>query len=148
MSTGIDKIHDPFLKTWLSNYDYPLDAIYDQLEFDEDMSEHNKLAQMNVLRQIQHIKGYPIVAEKLAKGSLQIHGWYFDIGKGDVYGYEQDFKRFVLIDETEAKRICDRLQSYRSNYCSKRAILISHSMIYNDRKDSAQDNARHDRKVK
>lgn len=118
MSTGLEKIEDPFLKTWLSNYDYPLDAIYDQLEFDEGISDHNKLAQMNVLRQIQHVKGYPIVEEKIANGSLQIHGWYFDIGKGDVYGYEQEFKRFVLIDECEAKRICDRLDHIHQDCCS------------------------------
>jgi carbonic anhydrase len=109
MVLGIDKITDPFLKTWLSNYDCPLDAYRDLLIFDQDLSAHNKVAQVNVLQQIAHIKEYPLVKKKCQEGTLQVHGWYFDIGTGDVYGYEEDFKKFILIDETEAERIYKRL---------------------------------------
>jgi carbonic anhydrase len=115
MVTGVDKIEDPFLKTWLSNYDCPIDPLKAPLIFDEELSLHNKVAQMNILQQIDHIKGYPIVKKRIKKGDLQVHGWYFDIGKGDIYGYEQEFKKFVLIDEVEAKRICDRLDQLEKN---------------------------------
>ena len=65
---------------------------------------------MNVLQQIAHLKTYPTVQERIAKGQLNIHGWYFDIAKGDVYSYEEEFDRFLLIDETEALRILKRLR--------------------------------------
>lgn len=110
MVLGIDQITDPFLKTWLSNYDCPIDAYRDELIFDEGLCLHNKVSQVNVLQQIAHIREYPLVKKKIEEGSLQVHGWYFDIGKGDVYGYEEEFKRFLLIDEVEAERIIARLE--------------------------------------
>jgi carbonic anhydrase len=76
---------------------------------DEDLALHNKVAQRNILQQIVHIKSYPAVQRKIEEGLLQVHGWYFDIGKGDVYGYEQEFNKFILIDQVEAQRICDRI---------------------------------------
>jgi carbonic anhydrase len=109
MVSGIDKIEDPFLKTWLSNYDLSTDPSSSPILFDEELSVHNKVAQMNILQQMIHLKGYPLVKKRIKQGLLQVHGWYFDIGKGDVYGYEQEFKKFVLIDEVEARRILERL---------------------------------------
>lgn len=109
MVLGMDKITDPFLKTWLSNYDCPLDGYKDELIFDHDMPLHNRVSQINVLQQMAHIKEYPAVKKKIQEGHLQVHGWYFDIGRGDVYGYEDEFKKFVLIDEIEAERIIERL---------------------------------------
>lgn len=109
MVAGVDKIEDPFLKTWLSNYDSPVDPTKSMIHFEEGLSIHNKVAQMNILQQMKHIHSYPLVKKRAKSGKLQVHGWYFDISKGDVYGYEEEFKKFILIDEVEAKRICDRL---------------------------------------
>jgi carbonic anhydrase len=117
MVLGIDKIEDPFLKTWLSNYDSPLDPDHNVLIFEEGLCLHNKVAQMNILQQMNHIRGYPLVKKGLEMGKIQVHGWYFDIGKGDVYGFEEEFRRFVLIDEVEAKRICDRLDHPQKDRC-------------------------------
>ena len=106
---GIDHIEDPFLKTWLQHGYDSLAARDHLLEMDEDLALHNKVAQRNILQQIVHIKSYPAVQRKIEEGLLQVHGWYFDIGKGDVYGYEQEFNKFILIDQVEAQRICDRI---------------------------------------
>lgn len=116
MVAGVDKIEDPFLKTWLGNYDLSVDPSASSLIFAEDLSLHNKVAQMNILQQMNHLKGYPLVKKKLRQGLLQVHGWYFDIGKGDVYGYEKEFRKFVLIDEVEAKRIYERLDHPQREY--------------------------------
>ena len=81
---GLDKLEDSFLKTWLQHGSSCMDGQDRSLEINPDLALHNQAAQINILQQIEHLKTYPIVAQKIEEGLLQVHGWYFDIGKGDV----------------------------------------------------------------
>jgi carbonic anhydrase len=38
----------------------------------------------NVLLSIERLRGFPMVAERVAAGTLRLHGWYLDIGSGQV----------------------------------------------------------------
>jgi len=113
--SGVDQIEDPFLRSWLANTEGLNSSPEYELDFDSELTIQNRTSQLNVLHQMSHLKTYPIVNQKIESGNLQIHGWYFDIAKGDVYGYEQEFKKFILIDEVEAKRICARLDHAEFN---------------------------------
>lgn len=77
---------------------------------DPSLSELNQLSQKNVLEQIEHLKTYPFVAERMESKKLDIHGFWFDISNADVYCYEKEQSRFVLIDENEAKIILKRIE--------------------------------------
>lgn len=109
IAKGLDRVEEPNLKAWLAQSQADLGLFNDTLQLDPQLSFHNQLAQINVLQQIEHLKTYPVIRKKLEEGSINLHGWYFDIGKGDVYSYEEQFKQFILIDETEAERILNRL---------------------------------------
>src|SRR5690606_23205951 len=37
--------------------------------------------------------------KRLDEGTLSIYGWIFDVPTGDVYTYEEEDNKFVLIDE-------------------------------------------------
>lgn len=74
-----------------------------------ELSPMNNLSQLNVLVQMEHLQTYPSVRERLAAGTLHLHGWYFDIGGAEVHAYEPEQNKFVLIDEAEAERILARL---------------------------------------
>lgn len=73
------------------------------------LEPHNRLAQLNVLRQLEHLRTYPFVAQREGAGTIRLHAWYFDIADADLYAYEPDRDQFVLIDDTEADRILRRL---------------------------------------
>lgn len=64
------------LKSWIQR-------IRAQLKFDGyinfDDLEIKELAKQNVLNQIENLKGYPVVQAKLAKKTLNIHGWFIDL---------------------------------------------------------------------
>jgi carbonic anhydrase len=72
------------------------------------LERHNQLSQLNVLAQLEHLKTYPVVQERLAAGQLRLHGWYFDIKGANVYGYEPSEGRFHLIDEAYATTLLNR----------------------------------------
>lgn len=107
---GADKIESPSLRSWLQNCDCSKETIKLSSPSFNSLSLHNQLSQMNILQQMEHLRTYPIIQKKLKNKSLSIHGWYFDIATGDVYAYEEAFNRFIIIDETEASEILERLR--------------------------------------
>lgn len=66
------------------------------------------LSQTNVLQQLDHLRTYPAIRDRVAKGTLRLHGWWFDIGRGEVQYYDEGRERFVVIDEPEARLLLQR----------------------------------------
>ncbi len=106
---GRERVQLPNLKSWLRHGETALASLQRGQAPDHTLARHNQLSQLNVLSQIENIKSYPSVKKRMSEGNLQLHAWWFDIARADVYAYEEELKRFVLIDEVEAKRLLDRL---------------------------------------
>ena len=111
MQALIDHEQDsPYLREWV-RHAHGAKNYLDQIHFDEGLSEQNRLSQANVLFQIEHLYTYAEVAKRVASKTLQVHGWWFDIMTGNVYSYEEDQKKFQVIDKTIAQKIQQRLFS-------------------------------------
>lgn len=99
---GRDKIDTPNLKAWLRHGEDALEILRentDILMFDSSLSPHNKLSQLNVLQQIEHLKSYPMVQKKLLAKELRLHSWWFDLSTTTVFWYLPAIKKFIEIDE-------------------------------------------------
>lgn len=48
----------------------------------------NELAKLNAKRQIDILKEYPIVQEKMANQGLSIHAWFFDFDRNCIYEWD------------------------------------------------------------
>lgn len=101
---GREKVAAPSLREWLKHGESSL----------KKMKKNNPnlntcLSQANVLEQIEHIKSYPEIQNRIKSGKLKVHGWWFDLATASVHAYEEDQDNFILIDETEAERILERL---------------------------------------
>ena len=55
------------------------------------------LVEQNVLTQLGHLGTHPSVAAALATKKLELHGWVYDIGNGEVRSYRADRGGFVPI---------------------------------------------------
>ncbi|MBI2811657.1 MAG: carbonic anhydrase [Candidatus Melainabacteria bacterium] len=108
LSQGIDTLCCPHLESWLKYGEESLNKVRNGLTIDPSLAEHNQISQVNVLQQMEHIKSYPFIRERIEKKQLRVHGWWFDIAQADVYCYEQDLNQFVLINENEANLILER----------------------------------------
>lgn len=97
------------LHAWLKYGEEAVHRVRNGFTLNPALHEHNQVSQVNVLQQIEHLKSYAFVRERLKAGQLRIHGWWFDIAHADVYCYEQSVNQFVLIDENESKLILERL---------------------------------------
>lgn len=108
---GLDNMTQPHLKSWLQYGKESLNGAQDGFIINPALSKENQISQINVLQQMRHISSYPFVNELIEKKQLRLHGWWFDIGRADVYCFEQYLNQFTLIDEKEAKLIFQRLIS-------------------------------------
>ena len=54
--------------------------------------------QLNIVEQMNHLLSYPYIREKYNKGELNILGWYYIIGTGEVFNYQKNENKFVKIE--------------------------------------------------
>ncbi|MET0794162.1 MAG: carbonic anhydrase [Polyangiaceae bacterium] len=71
-----------------------IDEKYEHLTGEERL---NAAIQENVLAQIEHLRQYPFVADRMDASKLQVSGWVFDVGRGEVYDYDPDIGEFLSL---------------------------------------------------
>jgi carbonic anhydrase len=52
----------------------------------------------NVLVQLENLKTFDFVAERLEQGKIKMNGWVFKIATGEVFDYDPIAEEFVLLD--------------------------------------------------
>jgi len=103
---GRANIGPPNLRAWLRHAEPGL-AAAKKSGAEQDVSAVSK---RNVLAQLEHIRTYPAVRERIERGAVQLHGLWFDIRQAEVYYYESGLDTFVAIDEAEGRRILSSLK--------------------------------------
>jgi carbonic anhydrase len=99
------------LRSWLQHGRRSLDALATQAPMDASLGRADQLSQQNVLEQLANLHSYPVVRQRLAEKTLRVHGWWFDIRRAEVHAYAPRVRRFVPLDETEARRIIAELDA-------------------------------------
>jgi carbonic anhydrase len=59
-------------------------------------------AEENVLVQLENLRSYPFVSERLEAGKLKLAGWVFKIATAQVFGYDPVQEQFVAFARSEA----------------------------------------------
>jgi carbonic anhydrase len=64
----------------------------------EPIERSTAAAQENVLFALENLHTYPIVQERLKKGTLRLHGWFFEIATAQMFAYDRVAEQFLLIE--------------------------------------------------
>jgi carbonic anhydrase len=56
----------------------------------------------NVLYALDNLHGYHCVQERLADGSLRLHGWFFKIATAELFAYDPETQQFQAIAEDKS----------------------------------------------
>ena len=48
-------------------------------------------------RPLQNLMSFNWIAQRVANGTLALHGWYFDIGSGQLLAYQANTEQFVSL---------------------------------------------------
>lgn len=49
------------------------------------------------VRQLQHLKSYPLVKERIESGALKVHAWFYDLGAVEVYEYDEAKEEYAVL---------------------------------------------------
>ncbi|MEX2366208.1 MAG: carbonic anhydrase [Pseudohongiellaceae bacterium] len=93
----------PHVSNWLNHCQSALSTVKGRHGGEIDHDYLNELTEENVLQQMKHLETHPSVAERLAAGTIEIHGWIYHIGDGHVSCYHDDVKAFVSIEDRYAE---------------------------------------------
>ncbi|MBZ4407307.1 carbonic anhydrase [Myxococcus sp. XM-1-1-1] len=89
----------PNLSAWLSHGNESLKTFKAGSKLGEDLPDYDRLSQLNVLQQLEHVASYPLVKERVAAGKLRLHGWWFDIANAQVHVWRPAHGRFIPMTE-------------------------------------------------
>jgi carbonic anhydrase len=85
----------PLVKRWLAQAERVrtiVDERYGHLQPDERLAA---AVGENVLVQLENLREFPFVAERLESGKLQMTGWVYKIESGEVFTFEPSLGQFV-----------------------------------------------------
>jgi carbonic anhydrase len=90
----------PAVANWLRHSEAAL-AIVHSRGLMEEHAVLDALIEVNVLMQLNHLRTHPSVAGRLARGSLALSGWVYDIGQGGMRIYDEERRQFLPIAPVE-----------------------------------------------
>jgi len=73
---------------------------------DRALPPGDRLSQVNVLEQLEHIRSYALVAGRLAREDLELHGSaWFDVERADLHIWSPKKSCFIRMDEAVIARV-------------------------------------------
>lgn len=108
---ALDKLDNlPHVRDWLGYMRAAVDIVG---AIGQDLNEHDRmvmLLEQNIRLQLNHLKTHPTVAVAIAKGELQLHGWVYDIGAGEVLALNEETDAFEPVSELYADEVGEYLK--------------------------------------
>jgi len=85
----------PLVNDWLKHHAEP---VLEKLSRDGRLGGPDELPQAvdaNVLVQLENLRAHPCVADALAAGEINLHGWVYDIASGGIRAYDDKWQQFT-----------------------------------------------------
>jgi carbonic anhydrase len=91
--------HLEYVSRWVKSTISVKKVIEDKYAHLEGEAKLTAAIQENVLAQIEHLREYPFVAERMDAGKLHVNGWIFDVGRGEVFDYDPEYGEFLSLSK-------------------------------------------------
>src|SRR5215831_13860495 len=88
----------PHLRDWLKLAAPVLETLKkDYAHLAGATEREHAAAEENVLFGLDSLHSYPCVQDRLADGSLRLHGWFFRIATAELYAYDPETRQFASL---------------------------------------------------
>jgi len=91
--------HLEYVSRWVKSTISVKNVIEEKYAHLEGDAKLTAAIQENVLAQIEHLREYPFVAERLEAGKLHVNGWIFDVGRGEVFDFDPEYGEFLSLSK-------------------------------------------------
>jgi carbonic anhydrase len=97
----------PAVASWLIHSQEVLENIKEKYgDISEDLLQ--LAIKNNILLQIEHLKTYPCIAQRLARNELTLHGWFYEIETGEISIYDPNSTNFIPFEIAFKKAVTER----------------------------------------
>jgi len=100
----------PAVSSWLTHSQAVLKEMHKKKtdQTDNPSLKLQRAIQQNILTQMDHLRTYPVIAEKLARQELTLHGWFYEFESGEVFIYEEHRDDFINLESAVDDAIEER----------------------------------------
>jgi carbonic anhydrase len=84
----------PFVRRWLAQGERVRAIVTERYGHLDEAARMLAAVQENVLVQLENLRAFPNVADRLDRGLLTMSGWVYDIATGDVFEYDPNAGQF------------------------------------------------------
>ena len=89
----------PFITKWVSQLKPASARISLDLEEQGAEDRQRAMEQASIVASIDNLRTFPVIGERVAQGTIALHGAYFDIASGTLSVYDAGRGRFIEVDE-------------------------------------------------
>jgi carbonic anhydrase len=86
-----------FIFPWVSIVEGALKRVEDELAGESAMVRQRACELASILISLENLMTFPWIRTRIEDQTLHLHGWYFDMGKGELLGYQPETGRFDLL---------------------------------------------------
>jgi carbonic anhydrase len=90
---SVDK-EESFIAEWMGIADAAREQVEREHANASSEVRHRACEQQAILVSLDNLKTFSWVRERVEQGELALHGWYFDIERGELLGYDTTTRRF------------------------------------------------------
>jgi len=88
---------DSFIAEWMRIADAAREQIEQELAGASSEVRHRACEQQAILVSLNNLMTFPWIRERVEQGRLTLHGWYFDIERGELLGYNTTTRQFETL---------------------------------------------------
>jgi len=102
---GITENHYEFIGAWVSIARQARERVMRELAHESEAVKVKACEQWAIHLSLDNLMSFPWIRERVDRGELLLHGWYFDIDRGELLGYSKQTDSFApLIANAEVAR--------------------------------------------
>lgn len=86
-----------FIANWMDIAAPAREKIRKELPHKSIELQSHACEQAAILQSLENLLTFPWIAQRVNKGTLSLHGWYFDISQGELLGYDANRQMFISL---------------------------------------------------
>jgi len=102
-----------YLQRWLAQTEAVRNVIGTRYDHLSPEAKVTAAVEENVLMQLEHLRAYPFVAERLDAGTLHVTGWVFELATGKIFDYDPASHEFTQVGANDSSSPIEELRSGR-----------------------------------
>jgi len=86
-----------FISEWMGIADAARERVGREFVGDDGTARQRACEQQAILVSLDNLMTFSWIRERVEQGTLALHGWYFDIERGELLGYSAAARQFEVL---------------------------------------------------